>query len=88
MSYRVKISKNALKQLKKMDQYTRTMLVSWIEKNLDGCENPYFQGKALKGKYSSLWIYRIGNYRVISRIENNEMIILVIEIGHRKEVYR
>lgn len=49
MSYKVEYSKTAKKQIKKLDQYTKVMLVNWITKNLVGCENPREHGKALKG---------------------------------------
>lgn len=64
------------------------MIFSWIEKNLDKCNNPYFQGKTLKGKLNRYWRYRVGNYRIISVIKNDELIILIIEIGHQREIYK
>lgn len=88
MKYHAKVSKQALKQLKKMDRYTSAMLFAWINNNLDGCENPYFQGKALKGKWKGHWRYRVGNYRIISRIEDDKLVILVLEVGHRREIYK
>jgi mRNA interferase RelE/StbE len=50
--------------------------------------NPRLSGKALQGDLKGLWRYRVGNYRLIAQIKDNELIILVIEIGHRKEVYK
>lgn len=49
MKYDVVFSKIALKQFKKMDNYTKLMLINWIEKNLINCEDPRIHGKALKG---------------------------------------
>lgn len=51
-------------------------------------DNPRLTGKALQGKLSGLWRYRVGDFRLLCRIEDNELIILVIEIGHRKEIYK
>lgn len=87
MIYSVNFSKVALKQLKKMDSYTKIMLVNWIEKNLEGCINPRIHGKALKGNLKNQWRYRVGNYRILCDIEDHKLVILVISVGHRKEIY-
>jgi mRNA interferase RelE/StbE len=51
-------------------------------------ESPQDRGLAMVGNYAGYWRYRIGNYRVIARIEDGRMVIVVIAIGHRREVYR
>ena len=51
-------------------------------------DNPRLQGKALTGKYSGLWRYRVGDYRLICNIEDNTVTILVLALGHRKDVYK
>lgn len=86
--YKLVYSKGALKALSKMDKYTSTILVNWIEKNLADCYDPFFQGKELKGKYKGLWRYRVGDYRIISEIHDDELLILLIKIAHRREVYK
>ena len=87
MKYRVEVSSVARKQLKKSDRRTVAIIVSWIEKNLNNCENPRLYGKALKGNLKGLWRYRIGDYRIIAQIEDEKLVILLIEIGHRKNIY-
>ncbi|MGF3084332.1 type II toxin-antitoxin system RelE family toxin, partial [Streptococcus pyogenes] len=64
------------------------MLAKDMKKRLDGLNNPRQFGKALTGQYKGLWRYRVGNYRVICDIVDNEMIILALEVGHRKEIYK
>ncbi len=59
----------------------------WLRKNLEGCENPRAHGKALTGNRSGYWRYRIGDYRVIADIQDDKILILVIEVGHRKKIY-
>ncbi|WP_273477601.1 type II toxin-antitoxin system RelE family toxin [Faecalicoccus acidiformans] len=86
--YHIEFSKKALKDLKKMDGYTGTMLVNWINKNLENCENPFFTGKALKGNLINFWRYRVGDYRIIANIEDEKLIILLVKIGHRRDVYK
>ena len=87
MKYKVEISSVARKQLKKLDRRIVAIIVSWIEKNLNNCENPRLYGKALRGNLKGLWRYRIGDYRIIAEIEDEKLVILIIEIGHRKSIY-
>ena len=86
--YRVELSKQAIKDLQKIDKPIANALFGWIEKNLNNVEDPRIHGKALKGKLSSFWRYRIGDYRILASIEDDKLIIFVIKVGHRKEVYR
>ena len=73
--------------LEKMDTYTRRIITNWIGKNLVDCEDPRVRGKPLSKDRAGLWRYRIGDYRIIVEIKDNKLIILVIAIGHRREVY-
>lgn len=88
MSYKVEYSKNAQKQIRKMDQYTKVLLMNWITKNLVDCDDPREHGKQLKGNLKNQWRYRVGNYRILCEIEDERLIILVINVGHRKEIYK
>lgn len=86
--YKVEYSKQAVKALKKIDQNIARVIISWIDKNLENCDNPRQYGKALKGNLSQFWRYRVGDYRILSIIEDDKLIIVIVTIGHRKEVYR
>lgn len=86
--YEVKFSKRALKALSKMVQQDRMRILSWIDENLEGTSNPRLQGKPLVGDLTGRWRYRIGNFRLIAIIEDQIITINIVEIGHRKEVYR
>lgn len=87
MRYKVEFTKDVLKKLKKMDNYTRTLIYNWIEKNIDNCENPYLYGKELTGEFKGKWRYRVGDYRIIAEIQNDKMIVLLVNIGHRRNIY-
>lgn len=87
MSYRVKFSKTAKKQIRKMDNTTSTIIIAWIRKNIEGCNNPRLHGKALMGEYRDYWRYRVGNYRLISKIEDETITVMILGIGHRKDIY-
>ncbi len=81
-------TKQAKKALKKLDKPVLVMIKAWLEKNLLNTANPRKYGKALKGKYSGYWRYRIGSYRIIAEIRDNELMIVFVDLGHRKEIYR
>lgn len=87
MSYKVIFTKEARRALKKLDRNTASLIFSWIEKNLQGCKNPRAHGKALTANRSGQWRYRIGDYRLICVIEDDELVILALSVGHRREVY-
>lgn len=87
MSYRVRSTPTFDKDFKKLDRSTQRMIKAWIEKNLQGCKNPRARGKALTANRSGQWRYRIGDYRLICVIEDDELIILALSVGHRREVY-
>ena len=86
--YTVNYTKEAVKNLKKLDKQTSALILGWIEKNLINCENPRLHGKALTANRVGQWRYRIGDYRILAEIRDNELIILVIEIGHRSKIYK
>ncbi len=85
--YKVLITEKAKKQLKKLDKYTANTITSWLKKNLENCEDPRTKGKGLTANRSGQWRYRVGNYRIIAKIEDSEILILVLEIGHRSTIY-
>ncbi|MCL2525672.1 MAG: type II toxin-antitoxin system RelE/ParE family toxin [Coriobacteriia bacterium] len=85
--YHVVFSKRADKALSKMDHQVRARILRWIRKNLAETADPRLQGKSLTGKQAGAWRYRIGNYRVIANIKDNEVTIYIIDIGHRGKIY-
>lgn len=88
MKYRLLFSKRALKQLKKMDKAVSALIFAWLKKNIDGAADPRAFGKALKGDKKEMWRYRIGDYRVLANIEDENLTIIAIEIGHRRDIYK
>lgn len=77
----------AIKQISKMDKHTQRLIYAWIDKNLQGCENPRIHGKGLTANRVGQWRYRVGDYRLIAEIEDEEITILIINVGHRREIY-
>ena len=88
MRYEVQYSERALRELKKMDKYTRQMIYSWIDKNINGCEDPRQRGKGLTANRSGQWRYRIGDYRLICQIQDAQLVILALSVGHRSTIYK
>ena len=87
MNYSVETTSRFDKEFKKLDRYTQRMIKAWIEKNLEGCTNPRQNGKGLTVNRNGQWRYRIGDYRLICQIEDDRLVILALNIGHRREVY-
>lgn len=86
--YRVEFTEKALKALKKLDRYTALLITAWIRKNLEGCTNPRQHGKGLVGDKSGQWRYRVGDYRLLAEIQDDKIVILILNVGHRREIYR
>jgi len=87
MKYTVEYTARAAKELKKLDKPTRAMIFGWIEKNLVNCENPRQHGKGLTANRSGQWRYRIGSYRIIADIQDEKVVILILNVGHRSDIY-
>ncbi len=87
MKYKVEFTEKSLKQLKKMDRHTATLILGWIRKNLEGCENPRQHGKGLTADKSGQWRYRVGDYRLLAEIEDDRIVILILSVGHRRDIY-
>ena len=86
-SYSLYFEKNAIKQISKIDKTQQVLLLSYIEKNINGTTEPRSYGGPLKGNLINYWRYRVGDYRIIAEINDYEVKILIIEVGHRKEIY-
>ena len=87
MKYRVEFTQRALKDLKKLDRHTAALILGWIRKNLQDCENPYQHGKSLCAERKGQWRYRVGDYRLLAKIEDNKIKILILNVGHRRDIY-
>ena len=79
-------SKKAQKQFKKLDSTIQKRIKAYTQE-LQMLENPRDRGKALVGNFSGFWRYRVGDYRIVCEIIENELIIYAIDIAHRSRVY-
>ena len=89
MGWTVELDEDAEKQLGKINKQDALRIRSFLRERLVSVDSPRLLGKALVGaKYKNLWRYRVGDYRIICNLQDNRLVVLVIEIGHRREVYR
>ena len=88
MAWKIKISTTATKQLKKLDKNAKQRIITFLRDKIECTNNPRIYGKALKGEKADLWRYRVGDYRLICHICDNSITVLVLAVGHQKEIYR
>jgi mRNA interferase RelE/StbE len=87
MAYKLVIDDKAKKQLKKIDRTQGQIIVNWIDKNLAETTNPRQFGKSLSGNLKGFWRYRVGNYRILTKIDDDVVTVFVVDIDHRSKVY-
>lgn len=87
-NYSVEYTRQALKALEKLSADIKERIVDWIEKNLVDCENPRLYGKALHGQLKGKWRYRVGDYRIVAKIEDDKILIMILDVDSRQQIYR
>jgi len=85
MNYKILFSESSRKQFSKLDKQTQKQIIKYLETRVT--KDPLFFGKSLTGNKKGLWRYRVKDYRIICNIHLNELVVLVIKVGHRKEIY-
>jgi mRNA interferase RelE/StbE len=88
MKWTINFDKYAFKSLSKIDKNAQTKILNFLKVDLLSLESPRQKGKALQGKFKGLWRYRVGDYRIICNIIDNELVIIAVEIDHRSRVYK
>ena len=86
--WKIEYEGRARKHLKKLDRTAAIRIVRDLEEDLARTGDPRAFGKALVGEWSGFWRYRIGEYRAIAKIEDDIVTIFIIEVAHRRDVYR
>lgn len=74
--------------LRKLDKPVQGRLIGYLERRVVASGDPRQFGKPLHGDKGELWSYRVGSYRIICRIEDQRLVVVVITLGHRRDVYR
>ncbi|MDW5417459.1 type II toxin-antitoxin system RelE/ParE family toxin [Iodobacter sp. CM08] len=89
MAWLIKLDDEALKDLAKLDKQVARRITAFLRERVATLDDPRSIGEALKGsKLGEFWKYRVGDYRLISSIEDGALRILVVKIGNRREVYK
>jgi mRNA interferase RelE/StbE len=87
MAWKVELSATARKQLKQLDKPVSNRILKFISERLTKLEDPRQIGARLQGTLSDYWKYRVGDYRVICSLEDDQLVVMVLRVGHRKEIY-
>ena len=88
LAWRIDITRTATRQITKLDRQAQESILTFLRERLAPAGNPRQWGRALQGEKRDLWRYRVGDYRLICDIQDKKITILVLELGHRKDVYR
>ena len=88
MAWTVEVSDFAERQFRKLDRPVRDRLLDYLYDRIEGCKNPRHFGEPLKGEMAGLWRYRVGDYRIICKLEDNRLVVVALAVGHRREIYR
>ena len=89
MAWKIELARGAESELRKMDRQAAKRILRFLHDRVAMLEDPRSIGEALKGsRFGEFWKYRVGDYRVISHIKDDALLLLVVKIGHRREVYR
>ena len=87
LAWTVEVSDFAERQLRKLDRPIQKRLLDWLDERIEGCKNPRHFGEPLRGNLGNLWRYRVGDYRFICEIQDEQLLVLALAVGHRREVY-
>ena len=89
MAWSVELSAEADRELRKLDAQHSKRILKFLRDRVATLDDPRSIGKALHGsRLGEFWKYRVGDYRLICKLEDNLLLVLVLRVGHRKEIYR
>ncbi|HEY1657664.1 MAG TPA: type II toxin-antitoxin system RelE/ParE family toxin [Candidatus Sulfotelmatobacter sp.] len=87
MAWKVSLSPIAQKQLDDLDKPVANRIVRFLRERVEKLDDPRRIGERLQGTLSPFWRYRVGDYRIICSLEHDRLVVLVLRIGHRREIY-
>ncbi len=87
MAWTIEYTTTAKKELLKLDKQQARRIVEFMDERIAGLRNPREQGKALTGALDNFWRYRVGDFRIICDIQDGKLIVLVVKVGNRRDIY-
>lgn len=87
MSWVYRFDERALKDLKKLGHDAQREIIAYLDERVSGDADPRRFGKGLKADLAGLWRYRVGDFRILCQIRDRELMVLVVAVGHRRNVY-
>jgi mRNA interferase RelE/StbE len=88
LAWKIEFSESAIKQLAKLDKSVSKRIIVFLEQKVGVSRNPRSYGRALKGGLNEYWRYRVGDYRIITSIDDDFLRVLVLRLGPRKDIYK
>ena len=88
MAWTISYTARARRQLDKLDRQWRKQIVDYLSLEIASQSDPRQRGHGLTGDRSGIWRFRLGDYRILCEVRANELLVLVVEVGHRSSVYR
>jgi len=88
LAWTVEFDDAAAKELRKLDRQAQHEILRYLRERIATAEDPRRFGKPLSHDLMGLWRYRVRHYRIICNIEDDKLVVLVLRVGHRKDVYK
>ena len=88
MAWTIEVNHTADKDLKKLDKTARQQVLKYLNEKVASSTDPRKFGKPLKGKHTGLWRYRSGDFRILTKIIDKKVLVLVVKVDHRSRIYR
>ena len=87
MTWAYRFDERALKELRKLGKQAQREIIAYLDERIAGNGDPRRFGKGLKADLAGLWRYRVGDCRILCQIKDGELLVLVVAVGHRREIY-
>lgn len=87
MAWTVEWDERAVREAQKLGREARRRIVTYMRERIATSEDPRRFGKPLLAEKAGLWRYRVGDYRIVCRIEDDRVVVLILAVGHRSKIY-
>ena len=88
MAWTIEFGPNARRELSRLDRPVQRRLLHYLDQRVIALGDPRQLGKPLRGEHGELWSYRVGSYRIICILEHERLVVVVVSVGHRRDLYR